>query len=184
MQKLKKRSRIMETKNFGLILGLIIFLLFIWLSYGIRLITVIEETFSIDLMFNYKLQFSGEVKESGVDQRGKNPFISDDILIIGIDNKSLKTFGSWPFPRTIEANMINTLTRIKEQGERERALFIDINFIDPDIKNPENDVTLINAIEENKRVFLETFVYLSEFNEKLSKDHFSRHKELEKTLAV
>jgi adenylate cyclase len=76
------------------------------------------------------------------------------ILIIGIDDKSLGIFGRWPFPRYTEANLINTFAKIRNQNERERALFLDIFFIEPSV--PEHDVIMVQSIAFNQRVFLES----------------------------
>ena len=41
---------------------------------------------------------------------------------IGIDFRSLDTFGRWPFPRYRFADLVNNFSRIKNQTQRERAL--------------------------------------------------------------
>jgi len=144
MARLKKRKKIFETKYFGLIIGLFIVLVF----YIIGNFTRITESLDLkmlDVQFNYKNVFLKEQIQEGVSLEVRNPNISQDIMILGIDFKTLSTFGKWPFPRFREANLIDSFSRIRDQSERERALFIDIFFIEPDEKG-YNDALLINSI--------------------------------------
>lgn len=159
MARTKKRAKIFETRYFGLIIGLFIVLLF----YVVGTYTRITENLQLkmlDLQFNYKNIFLKEQIQEGVSLEIRNPNISSDILIIGIDFRTLSTFGKWPFPRYRHANLIDSFSRITEPAEgdwdeRERALFLDIFFIEPDAKG-YNDSILIQSIKENGRVFLET----------------------------
>ena len=174
MAKSKGRLKLLETRNLGFIIGLAIFAIFMWLSFGVKLIDNIEQSFFLDIYFNWKLTFQGEKIQEGVTLKTKNPFISDDILIVGIDNKSLQKFGKWPFPRTIHANMINGFSRIRNQDERERVLFLDINFIEPDTVAPENDALLVSSIQENGRVILDTFLHPSEIQGSVGEEFMER----------
>ena len=70
---------------------------------------------------------------------------------MGIDDKALDRFGRWPFPRYRHADLINAFSRIKNQGERERALFIDVFFSEPS-EVPEDDALLVSSIKSNARV--------------------------------
>jgi adenylate cyclase len=132
----------------------------------------------LDTFFNFKLPWESEGIQEGVTFKKQNPFISPDILIVGIDSKSLQQFGRWPFPRSVEATMINSFSRISDQGQRERALFLDINFIEPDIEAPENDARLVAAMEENGRVFLDTFLHPTEITGPLGDEFIERQKSL------
>lgn len=178
MARSRGRLKILETKHFGFVIGLLVFAFFFWLSFGLNVIEGIEQSFFLDVCFNWKLTFRGEKTQEGVTVKRQNPFISNNILIVGIDNKSLQKFGKWPFPRSAHANMINSFSRIKSQNERERVLFLDINFIEPDITNPANDVLLVRSIEENQRVFLDTFLQPSEVTGPLGKEFMGRQKTL------
>ncbi len=178
MARSRGRIKFFETKYFGFVIGLLVFALFFWLSFGLDVIKGIEQSFFLDVCFNWKLTFRGEKVQEGVTVKRQNPFISPDILIVGIDNKSLQTFGKWPFPRSAHANLINSFSRIENQNERERVLFLDINFIEPDIANPANDVMLIKSIEENGRVFLDTFLQPNELSGLLAEEFMERQKVL------
>jgi adenylate cyclase len=149
----KKSSRFFETKYFGLIIGVLVFALLLILSTQTVLISNLELNV---LDFNFRLKnFARRTRvQEGVTLEQRNPKISPDILIIGIDDKSLDTFGRWPFPRYTEANLINTFAKIRNQSERERALFLDIFFIEPSV--PEHDVLMVQSIAANQRVFLES----------------------------
>ncbi len=149
----KKSSRFFETKYFGLIIGALVFALLLILSTQTVLISNLE----LDVLdFNFRLKnFTRRTRiQEGVTVEQRNPKISPDILIIGIDDKSLGIFGRWPFPRYTEANLINTFAKIRNQNERERALFLDIFFIEPSV--PEHDVIMVQSIAFNQRVFLES----------------------------
>jgi len=149
----KKSSRFFETKYLGLIIGVLVFALLLILSTQTVLISNLELNV---LDFNFRLKnFARRTRvQEGVTVEQRNPKISSDILIIGIDDKSLDTFGRWPFPRYTEANLINTFAKIRNQNERERALFLDIFFIEPSV--PEHDVLMVQSIAANDRVFLES----------------------------
>ncbi len=178
MARSRGRLKIFETRHFGFVIGLLVFAFFFWLSFGLNVIEGIEQSFFLDVCFNWKLTFRGEKTQEGVTVKRQNPFISNNILIVGIDNKSLQKFGKWPFPRSAHANMINSFSRIRSQNERERVLFLDMNFIEPDITNPANDVLLVRSIEENQRVFLDTFLQPSEVSGPLGEEFMGRQKTL------
>ncbi len=151
----RRGLKFFETRFFGLVIGVLVFLL---------LLVVLTQTVLIDnlelsvLDFNFRLKnvVRGTRVQEGVTVEQRNPKLSPDILIVGIDEKSLDSFGRWPFPRYTHANLINTFTRIKEQSEREAALFLDIFFVEPSV--PAHDAMLVKSIEENHRVFLETIL--------------------------
>ncbi|MBN2443414.1 MAG: CHASE2 domain-containing protein [Spirochaetales bacterium] len=174
------KRKLFQTKWFGLVIGFSIFLIFIWLSYGIGLINNIERMF-LDLNFNTRIDILsnryGVVKTNeGVSTIQYNPKVSKDIELIGIDNGTLDEYGKWPFSRSIHANLVNTYTRIKDQTARERALFLDINFIERDMKAPVNDVLLIESLKENNKVYLEAFFSSNVFTKEISQRNIERLK--------
>jgi diguanylate cyclase (GGDEF)-like protein/PAS domain S-box-containing protein len=72
-----------------------------------------------------------------------------DIVIVAIDDVSLKKMGRWPWSRAIHAHLIDQLT---EAGAV--AVAMDILFMDPDLTHPENDQLLASAIHRNGHVIL------------------------------
>ena len=154
MKKKKKRPKILETKYFGFLIGIFIILLFLLASHTTNILTNLE-TRMLDIHFNYKNVFLKESLQEGVSYEQHNPNISSDILIVGIDFKSLDKFGKWPFPRWRHADLLKSFARIQNQNERERAIFLDTFFIEPD-KDATHDAILIDALKENGRTFLET----------------------------
>lgn len=152
----KKRAKILEAKYFGLIIGLVLIFLTIGLTHYTSIISNIE-TKILDVHFRLKNTFLNETIQEGVSYVEHNPNISPDILIVGIDFKTLTKFGKWPFPRHIHSYLINTMSRISNPNERERALFIDIFFIEPD-DNAIDDAILIESIKSSGSVFLETIL--------------------------
>ncbi|OHD70911.1 MAG: hypothetical protein A2177_09270, partial [Spirochaetes bacterium RBG_13_68_11] len=123
------------------------------------------ETKVLDFNFRMKNPKVTTRIQEGVTVEETNPRISPDILILGIDERSLARFGRWPFPRYRHADLLNTFSRIRDQEERERALFLDIFFNEPDEKSPQDDAAVVAAIRENGRVFLETVLQREEFPE-------------------
>lgn len=172
----KKKSKILETKYFGFFIGLFVFALFavlLWVAQ-FNLFTSLELKM-LDIHFNFKdLRSTSRNIQEGVKVEARNPQISEDLLIIGIDFKTLSTFGRWPFPRYRHADLIDAFARIQNQEERERALFLDVFFIEPDERQPYNDVMLINSIKENGRVFLETVLDEVPPSSDIAEDFFTR----------
>jgi adenylate cyclase len=150
----RNRSKILNVKYFSLVLGLLFFFLF----WGLTEVTSIFDHMEhklLDLHFNLKTVFEQTRIQEGVTIEKRNPHISPDILIVGIDFNSLNAFGRWPFERYRHANLLDAFSRIKDQTQRESALFLDIFFIEPD-NNAYDDVILTEAIKNNGRVFTET----------------------------
>ncbi len=72
-----------------------------------------------------------------------------DIVILAIDDASLAEIGRWPWPRRIQAEIVDKLTAAKV-----RAIGFDILFSEADTRAVENDHALAAAIEHGKRVIL------------------------------
>ena len=72
----------------------------------------------------------------------------DEIVIIAIDEASLKQIGRWPWPRNIHAKLVNQLSELGA-----KAVFIDVIFAEPSIET-DNDQALAQAIYENGKVLL------------------------------
>jgi adenylate cyclase len=149
---IKKRATIMEVRYFGFIIALAVILIFLALDAGTSIFDNLEVRV-LDVHFRYKDLFQAEEVQEGVKVVQQNPNISQDILIVGIDFRTLSRFGQWPFPRYAHADLINTFTRIQDQQARERAVFLDIFFNEP--SDAVNDAILVDSIRQNKRVFLE-----------------------------
>ena len=156
----KGTSKLLETRYFGLVIGLLVFVLLVGLNFGTILITQIDQKM-LDFNFRLKSSLGATSIQQGVTVQQANPRISPDILIIGIDDKALARFGRWPFPRRRHADLVNAFSRIKDQGTRENALFMDTFFIEPS-ETAEDDALLVSAIKNNGRVFLETVLTLEE----------------------
>jgi len=171
-EKIKKRPKVFEPQFFGLILGAFIFIMFAFLARFTELDNRLEMKM-LDMHFYLKSTFRKISTQEGVTQEQRNPNVSPDILILGIDNKSLNDFGKWPFPRYREADLTNAFARIKDQNQRESALFLDIFFNEPD-SNAIDDILLIEAIENSGKVFLETVLDYYPKEKELSDEMFGR----------
>lgn len=69
------------------------------------------------------------------------------VIVVTIDDQSLTTFGQWPWPRTLLADL---LLRLKAGGVR--AVGLDIIFAESDRLNRTNDEALAFALKKTKSV--------------------------------
>jgi CHASE2 domain-containing sensor protein/signal transduction histidine kinase len=79
--------------------------------------------------------------------------VSDDIIIIAIDDESLKELGRWPWPRSTHARLLNQL-----ELESPRVIGLDIIFNEPDANSPLSDVLLARAMRASGKVVLPIFM--------------------------
>ena len=170
--------KILNVKYFSMILALLFFFLFWGLNSWTAMFNHMELKL-LDLHFNLKKVFEQSRIQEGVTIEKRNPDISPDILILGIDFNSLNTFGRWPFPRYRHANLIDSFSRIKNQNERESALFIDVFFIEPD-NAAYDDVILTESIKQNGRVFIETVLKRTPMSASDAEEYFGRQNALYK----
>lgn len=150
----KKRSKIFETRYFAFVIGSAIIAVFLALDSATVLFSNLN-TKTVDLHFLFKNLVTTTAVQEGVTVKKSNPRISDDIVIVGIDSRSLAKFGKWPFPRSTHANLVDSFARIQEQGDREASLFIDVFMIEPD-RDPSDDARLVRSIRNSGRVYMET----------------------------
>ena len=150
------KRTLLDSKNFGLFLGLLVFLFLGWVAFlsPYQVFTLWDRSLG-DFYFKLRSVVNPEIQQEGAVLKAQNPLVSPDILILGIDNRSLETLGRWPFGRNLHADLLNSLTRIKNTNQRERAVFFDFFFLDRE-RVVENDLAFADAIKENQRVFLET----------------------------
>ena len=66
-----------------------------------------------------------------------------NIVIVAIDQPSLATLGSWPWPRAFHAEVLREIHR---QGAK--VIGVDIGFFEPDRREPDNDFQLVEATRE------------------------------------
>lgn len=174
-------KNLFKPRNFALLIGLMVFLLIVLVSNGTIILDQME-TNVLDWHYKLKSLQVVETENSGITSVYKNMDVSPDILLVGIDNKTLDTYGRWPFSRSIHADFLDSLSRIKRQNEREAAVFMDIFFVNPD-NNAYNDVKLIQSIQNNQRVFLETILSKSAPSHTMP-DVFQRQSALDETCGV
>lgn len=148
------RKRFFATRSFGIVLGLLVAALFTIAMVFTSLPDTIELGV-LDLHFSLRPTAAREQVQEGVVIEQRNPAISNDILIVGVDFRSLERFGRWPWPRSVHADLLNSLARIQDQSTRERSIFLDFFFIEPSSDGAQ-DALLVDALRDNNRVFLET----------------------------
>ncbi len=172
----EKRSKFFETRTFGFVIALMVIGVFVLLTVFTAIPERLELTM-LDVHFNLKNVFRAETVQEGVTFVERNPNISEDILIVGIDSTTLSRFGRWPFERYRHADLINSFARVSDPNNRERSLFLDLFFIEPS-ENAVNDALLVESIQRNDRVFLETILEYSEPSPPIYDEFFERHERL------
>lgn len=79
--------------------------------------------------------------------------VSDRVVIVDIDQRSLEQMndlaGSWPWPRSVHGELIDTIAR-----QRPRAMAMDILFNEPDVYRPEHDAAFADAVARHPNVWL------------------------------
>ncbi len=73
----------------------------------------------------------------------------EDVVIIAVDEYSLTALGRWPWSRRVHAELLNKLSETDV-----KAVVFDIIFADPDRHDPNGDMLLASAINNNGRVIL------------------------------
>jgi CHASE2 domain-containing sensor protein/signal transduction histidine kinase len=71
-----------------------------------------------------------------------------DIVVVAIDNRSIRTLGRWPWPRVRHAALLQRLA-----AARPKAIAYDVLFVDPD-PEPANDARLAAAVRAAGPVIL------------------------------
>jgi len=80
-------------------------------------------------------------------QAGRTP--SPEIVIVGVDERSLARLGRWPWPRAVHAQLLAILT-----GAKAAAVGFDIIFSEPDVGDPDGDRRLSEALQAHGRAVL------------------------------
>lgn len=79
--------------------------------------------------------------------------VDDDIIVIAIDDYSLSAMrniaGSWVWPRTVHAQLVEGLT-----SANAKAVVFDILFAEKDLYDPDGDAYFNQVMSENSTVFL------------------------------
>jgi adenylate cyclase len=71
------------------------------------------------------------------------------VRIVNIDEKSLAKFGQWPWPRTVVADLVNSLNRLGPA-----AIGFDVMFAEPDRLNPAIAAGTLRNLDEETRAKL------------------------------
>ncbi|MBN2546752.1 MAG: CHASE2 domain-containing protein [Spirochaetes bacterium] len=110
---------------------------------------------SLDILLNINEKASKtHFLSSQTSKRITSNKVSKDIMIIGVDEKSLNKIGKWPFRRYYHGLLADYFTKSKY---RENLLFFDIFFTDQDFDYPEDDIILTESIKNNDKVILDYF---------------------------
>ena len=86
----------------------------------------------------------------------------DDIVIIEIDEQSLRQFGRWPWPRSLHAELINKLSQTKAKG-----IVLDLIFSEVNNNDLISDAKLIEAVRNNGRIIMPVLLEQNRLNGQL-----------------
>jgi len=75
--------------------------------------------------------------------------LQDKVVIVAIDDTSITTLGRWPWRRALHAELLHRL-----HADQAKAVGLDILFIEPDNRYPQDDAMLVAAIKQNQPVVL------------------------------
>ena len=90
--------------------------------------------------------------------------VDDDIVIVAIDDISLQKLGRWPWSRAVHARLLDQLTEIEVS-----AIGFDVLFMERDLRLPEGDQLLAEAVRRNGRVVLPVLTNIEENDMVLTK---------------
>lgn len=76
----------------------------------------------------------------------------DDLVILAVDDQSLRRVGQWPWPRSVMATVVDRLTQA-----RARSIGLDIIYAEPSNDNEDRQLAL--ALARNRRVVLPAQLY-------------------------
>ncbi len=102
-----------------------------WLWIGLLLLPLLPTSSSAGLAFNNPLY-------DGLRRLTPLP-VDPRILLVTIDDQSLKKLGQWPWPRSLHADVINRLSAAQPAG-----ILFDVIFSEP--RNATDDQRLANAV--------------------------------------
>ncbi|MEN8802573.1 MAG: CHASE2 domain-containing protein [Thiogranum sp.] len=73
----------------------------------------------------------------------------DDIVIVAIDEATLRELGRWPWSRAVHAALLDRL-----KNEQPKAVAFDVIFAEPDLQRPLDDAEFVAAVRNSGRVGL------------------------------
>ena len=144
------KFKINKSHLLGIALSFVIFLLMAFLYTQTTLFDKMEWG-SLDFRFLLRDPSERDIKlEEGVKKSRINPRARKDIVILGVDENTVRVLSDqgiqWPFPWDLHAKF----TRFVGSGNP-LAIFFDIMFLD----HKENEDKLADAVKEAKNVFLD-----------------------------
>lgn len=138
-RKMMKKSLSKEQKRIiiGTFLGLVACLFVIFFISQIRLFHIFELK-TLDFRFFFR----------GNQSLPKEP----EVVIVAIDEESVRQLGRWPWPRDRHAQLIDVISK----GDP-RLIFFDVFFVEEDREHPENDRALAEAVQRAGNVYFDYF---------------------------
>ncbi len=102
-------------------------------------------------------EFTSKVEQSSFDLRqniiSKYKKANTDIVILAVDDATyeyiMDKYGSWPISRQVWSEVINSVEKVKP-----KFLIFDLLFVKPNLNDVQADKNFVNAVENNKNVYL------------------------------
>jgi CHASE2 domain-containing sensor protein len=152
-----------KNRRIDMCITLFVFLLLTILYTQTTLLEILERS-SVDLRFFLRDPGEKSVKLSEGVRAGKiNPRASSDIIILGIDETTVRFFSEeniqWHFPWEIHTQLVNFI-----RTGNPKSIFFDITFID----HKKGEAGLAQAFEKASNVFLNYPLETTEISQKYS----------------
>ncbi len=119
----------------------------LWTAVSISIITLVAFLSPQERL----LQFNRLIQDFFISNHVRT--IHDDVIIVAIDNKSIETFGRWPWRRTFHAELLDRIS-----ADHPKAIGLDVLFMEPDHAYPYDDAMLAASIKRNAPVVLPVFM--------------------------
>ncbi|MCP4410889.1 MAG: CHASE2 domain-containing protein, partial [Gammaproteobacteria bacterium] len=81
---------------------------------------------------------------------------SKDIVLLGIDEASIESYGRWPWPRDRFADLVQYL-----KGGGAKVISFDILFLETNYNSLDSDVRFVQEVREAENVFLSSIMHNS-----------------------
>ncbi len=113
--------------------------------FRIAIISLFSLAIALSLFFSGSLD---QLQEKIYDRLFTSQDISSKVVIVAIDDESIRAIGSWPWPRNVFAKAISNLKKAQKIG-------IDVSFSEPSARGLLDDEELRQALLENgKKIVL------------------------------
>ncbi|PIS27218.1 MAG: hypothetical protein COT43_11680 [Candidatus Marinimicrobia bacterium CG08_land_8_20_14_0_20_45_22] len=119
-------------------------------GWGLSISAVISLIVSVLFLFGAFREFELKLLDMRVKSRGIQDISKSNLVIVAVDDQTFKScIDRYPYPREYYATLIENLNEVGI-----KQIMFDIQFTEPDYKNPKGDQILADAIRKYGNVIL------------------------------